>query len=190
MSEPVHTSETPATGAPEQQPPQVTVKIGDRDVTDSSTAGNRPTPDTSAEPKPTETVDFWKRKAREQEDRAKANAEAAKRLKEIEDRDLSELQKAQRDREEALARLQEVEREAIRNRVALAKGLPAEIAATLNGSNEEELAAHADRLIAWRGNQPPPTPRPDLGQGARPTSPDQEADIEYQQFAKQLFPGA
>jgi hypothetical protein len=122
--------------------------------------------------------------------KAQENADAAKRLKEIEDRDLSELQKAQRDREEALARLQEVEREAIRNRVALAKGLPAEIAATLNGSNEDELAAHADRLIAWRGNQPPPTPRPDPGQGARPTSPDQEADIEYQQFAKQLFPGA
>jgi hypothetical protein len=185
MSEPVHTSETPATGAPEPAA-EAKVFLDGRDVTGiAKVAADEP-----AEPKPTETVDFWKRKAREQEDRAKANADAAKRLKEIEDRDLSELQKAQRDREEALARLQEVEREAIRNRVALAKGLPAEIAATLNGSNEDELAAHADRLIAWRGNQPPPTPRPDPGQGARPTSPDQEADIEYQQFAKQLFPGA
>jgi len=32
------------------------------------------------DPKPTETVDFWKDKARKQEDRAKANAEAAKQL--------------------------------------------------------------------------------------------------------------
>jgi hypothetical protein len=56
--------------------------------------------------------------------KAQENAEAARKLKEIEDRDLSELQKAQRDREEALTRLQAIEREALRNRVALAKGLP------------------------------------------------------------------
>jgi uncharacterized protein (DUF885 family) len=169
MSEPVHTSETPATGAPEP--------------------AELPTPEQPkspaeppAEPKPTETVDYWKQRARQNEAQAKANADAAKRLKEIEDRDLSELQKAQRDREEALTRLQEIEREALRNRVALAKGLPAEIAATLNGSNEEELAAHADRLIAWRSNLPPTTPRPDPGQGARPTTPELEAEQEYLKF--------
>jgi hypothetical protein len=111
--------------------------------------------------------------------KAQENAEAARKLKEIEDRDLSELQKAQRDREEALTRLQAIEREALRNRVALAKGLPAEIAATLTGSSEEELAAHADALIAWRGNVPPTTPRPDPGQGPRPATPDQESDQEY-----------
>ena len=37
------------------------------------------------EPKPTETVEFWKAKAREQEKRAKDNAAAATRLAEIED---------------------------------------------------------------------------------------------------------
>lgn len=36
-------------------------------------------------PKPTETVEFWKQKAREQEKRAKDNATAAQRLAEIED---------------------------------------------------------------------------------------------------------
>lgn len=167
MSEPVHTSETPETGVPAPAEP---------------TPEQPPTTEHPAEPKPTETVDFWKRQARENEARAKANADAAKRLKEIEDRDLSELQKAQRDREEALTRLQEVEREAIRNRVALTKGLPAEIAATLSGSSEEELAAHADRLLAWRSNQTPPTPRPDPGQGPRPSSPAQDEDAEYARF--------
>jgi hypothetical protein len=166
MSEPVHTSETPATGAPETPAP----------------TPEPPAPETSAEPKPTETVDFWKQKAREQETRAKANAAAALKLKEIEDRDLSELQKAQRDREEALTRLQEVEREAVRSRVALTKGLPVEIAATLNGSNEEELAAHADRLLAWRGNVPPSSPRPDPGQGPRPTSPEMDEAAEYARY--------
>jgi predicted phage tail protein len=44
--------------------------------------------------KPTETVDFWKAKAREQEKRAKENAEAAKRLSELEDAQKSETEKA------------------------------------------------------------------------------------------------
>lgn len=45
-------------------------------------------------PKPTETVDFWKQKAREQEKRAKDNADAAKRLAEIEDAQKTETEKA------------------------------------------------------------------------------------------------
>lgn len=44
--------------------------------------------------KPTETVDFWKTKAREQEKRAKENAAAAKRLAELEDAQKSEAEKA------------------------------------------------------------------------------------------------
>ncbi len=43
--------------------------------------------------KPTETVDFWKAKAREQEKRAKDNADAARRLAEIEDAQKTEAQK-------------------------------------------------------------------------------------------------
>lgn len=43
--------------------------------------------------KPTETVDFWKQKAREQEKRAKDNATAAKRLAEIEDAQKTEAEK-------------------------------------------------------------------------------------------------
>lgn len=168
MSEPVHTSETPATGAPEPVEP-----------TPEQTPAQ---PETPAEPKPTETVDYWKQRSRQNEAQARANADAARKLKEIEDRDLSELQKAQRDREEALTRLQSIEGEALRNRVALSKGLPADIAATLNGSTEEELAAHADALLAWRGNQPPPTPRPDPGQGARPNPPESEDDALYRQM--------
>lgn len=48
----------------------------------------------STEQKPTETVDFWKQKAREQEKRAKDNAAAAKRLADLEDAQKSESQKA------------------------------------------------------------------------------------------------
>ena len=48
---------------------------------------------TEQQTKPTETVDFWKQKAREQEKRAKENADAAKRLGEIEDAQKSESEK-------------------------------------------------------------------------------------------------
>ena len=44
--------------------------------------------------KPSETVDFWKQKAREQEKRAKENADAAKRLADLEDAQKSETEKA------------------------------------------------------------------------------------------------
>jgi hypothetical protein len=167
MSEPVHTTETPATVAPEAP----------------SAAPEQPAAETpAAEPKPTETVDYWKQRARQNETQAKANADAAKRLKEIEDRDLSELQRAQRDREATATENGTLKTELARLRVAVAKGLPAEIAATLNGANEEELAAHADRLIAWRGNVPPTTPRPDPGQGPRPTTAEAEATQDYYRF--------
>lgn len=61
--------------------------------TADATATDAPaeTPDA---PKPSETVDFWKQKAREQEKRAKENADAAKRLSEIEDAQKSETEKA------------------------------------------------------------------------------------------------
>lgn len=48
---------------------------------------------TEQQTKPTETVDFWKQKAREQEKRAKDNATAATRLAEIEDAQKSESEK-------------------------------------------------------------------------------------------------
>jgi hypothetical protein len=45
------------------------------------------------EVKPTETVDFWKQKAREQEKRAKENADARRRLDEIEEAQKTESEK-------------------------------------------------------------------------------------------------
>jgi hypothetical protein len=48
---------------------------------------------TEQQTKPTETVDFWKQKAREQEKRAKDNATAAQRLAEIEEAQKSESEK-------------------------------------------------------------------------------------------------
>ena len=58
-----------------------------------------PTPTTPTEGeqpvKPTETVEFWKGKAREQEKRAKENADARKQLDELTESRKSEIEKAQ-----------------------------------------------------------------------------------------------
>lgn len=60
------------------------------EVTETETEGTTE----QQEPKPTDTVDFWKQKAREQEKRAKDNAAAAKRLTELEDAQKSEAERA------------------------------------------------------------------------------------------------
>lgn len=170
MSEPVHTSETPATDAPEGPAPAPK-------RVEEVTPGAEHLGDPGKQ-----ALERMKAERDEARKTAKANADAAKRLKEIEDRDLSELQKAQRDREEALTRVKEIEQEAIRNRVALAKQLDSKAASFLKGLTEEELTASAEELIAWRSNLPPTAPRPDPGQGPRPTTPQAEMDAEYLRY--------
>lgn len=66
------------------------------------------TTETSEAPAPTETVEFWKSKAREQEKRAKENAAAAKRVKEIEDASKSEQERAAERASAAEQRAQEL----------------------------------------------------------------------------------
>ena len=73
----------------------------------------------ATEAKPTETVDFWKQKAREQEKRAKENADAAKRLGEIEEAQKSEAEKAAERLTRAEQRAVEAEAKALRREVAL-----------------------------------------------------------------------
>lgn len=59
----------------------------------TATETNATTEQQAETQKPTETVDFWKTKAREQEKRAKENATAAQRLAEIEEASKSESEK-------------------------------------------------------------------------------------------------
>lgn len=146
---------------------------------------------TPENPKPTETVEFWKEMARKQEDRAKANADAATELQKIKDRDLTELQRAQKDLESERQRASALERTSLQQQVALEKGIPADLVGSLSGSTVEELAAHADRLLAWRGTPTPaPTlqPQPDLSQGPRPIDPATASDAEFNAHSQFLFP--
>jgi predicted nucleic acid-binding Zn-ribbon protein len=115
----------------------------------------------------------WKAFSRKNEDAAKANAAAAAKLKEFEDRDLSELQKLQRDRDELSQKLTPLQQENARLHVALDKGLPKALAGRLQGSTVEELTADAEALMALV-TQPVapvvPQPRPDQSQGPQPSS--------------------
>lgn len=132
-----------------------------------------PAADANLATKPTETVEFWKEKAREQEKRAKANADAAARLAEIEEAQKTEAQKLAEARDAALSEAQAAKAEAMRLRIATKFGISEDDADTfLTGSDEETLTKQAERLSKLA--QPAedkgvPGPRPDLSQGARDT---------------------
>lgn len=128
-------------------------------------------PDSSQ--KPTETVDFWKQKAREQEQRAKANAKAADELNALKQAQMSET-------ERTVARLAEMEREtaaaraeALRFRIATRYGISDEDAELfLTATDEDVLERQAKALqerssAVQQASQTVAGPRPDLSQGAR-----------------------
>lgn len=120
--------------------------------------------------KPTETVEFWKQKARDNEARSKANYEKAKKFDDLENERKTEAEKLT---ERATAAEQAAAAAALRAdryEVAAAKGLPLELAARLQGSTKEELLADADVLLAQVGQQKPAPKTPSLDGGARKTS--------------------
>lgn len=101
------------------------------------------------EQKPTETVDFWKSKAREQERRAKENAGAAKRLADIEESQKSEAQKSADRIKQLESEAESARREALRFKVASKFGVNDEDADLfLTGSDEDTLTRQAERLSA------------------------------------------
>lgn len=96
---------------------------------------------------PAETVEFWKSKAREQEKRAKANADAAKRLAEIEEAQKTEAEKAADRIKQAEADTEKARAEALRLRIAAKHGISDEHADLyLTGTDEETLTKQAEGL--------------------------------------------
>ena len=103
----------------------------------------------------------WKKLSRQNEARAKENAEKARLFDEQEEESKSELQKAFDKAAQAEARAQALEVQATRAQVAVAKGVDVDL---LSGSTLEELEASADRLLEWRGAQiPKGAPASDAG---------------------------
>lgn len=105
------------------------------------------TTEQETEQKPTETVEFWKQKAREQEKRAKDNANAAKRLAEIEESQKSEADKTADRIKQLETEAENARRDALRFKVASEFGIASERAELLlTGSDEETMRRQAEAL--------------------------------------------
>lgn len=151
------------------------------DPTDPATSATAP-----ADPASTDTVEFWKAKAREQEKRAKDNAAAATKLAELEDAQKSETQKLTDAKTAAEADAADARADALRWKIAAKFGVSDDDAETfLTGTDEDTLTRQAERLATLAktdGNVP--GPRPDLSQGARSGEP--QGGEPAQQFANFL----
>lgn len=89
---------------------------------------------------------------------------------------LSDIEKAQAERDDFRTRWEQAEQARLRSDIARTKGVDPEL---LTGSTEEEMTAHADRLLAWRGDKPTPPPNPNPAQGAGANAPVSEDDQLY-----------
>lgn len=99
---------------------------------------------------------------------AKANKEAERlrlKEKEREDAQLSEIEKAKRDADEAKIELEKLRSAKTRADIALELGLPAKWVGRLQGDTEDELRADAAEILADLNK--PKKPAPDASQGAR-----------------------
>ena len=82
----------------------------------------------------------------------------ADKAKELEDAKKSEQERLTEQLNAAKAEAEATKAELLRLRVAAEKGLPAELAARLQGGDEDELAEDADRLLALMGPKTPQSP--------------------------------
>lgn len=89
----------------------------------------------------------WKKMARRHEANAKKNHAKAERLDQIEAEQMSELEKARAQAEEATARAKHLEITAARATIGAKYGIDADL---LLGETDEEITEHAKRLLAWR----------------------------------------
>lgn len=156
----------------------------------TATDSNAPATD-ATEPEPTntdtETPPAQTQDARLPDDHpaalalAKANKEAEalrKRVKEFEDRDKSEHDKLTERATTAEVKATEAEARYQRLKIGIAKGLPPDLAERLAGTNEQELEADADRLIAsLEGTRAAPAKPPSFDAGAKGGQADSATDM-------------
>ena len=147
-------------------------------------------PNQEENPAETETVDLGEagKKALAAE-RARANA-LEKKVKAMElaeqtraNAELSELERFKKEADDLRAANSKAELEAIRYAVALEKGLPANLAARLQGNDRESIEADAVALSELVGAKPNGPVRPDPSQGPKSTVGEQSR---AQQFADAL----
>jgi len=94
----------------------------------------------------------WKALARKHEATSKANAEKAQQFDALSEASKTDQQRLEERATKAEQQLTPLQAENTRLKVALAKGLPADLADRLKGDTPEEIAADADALLALVGN--------------------------------------
>lgn len=132
------------------------------------------TPDTTPDTPDTPDLGDGGKKALEAERRArrqaeKAASEYAAKVKAYEDAQKSETERLTEQLEQYKATAAKAEAETLRLRVAAESGLPADLHEFLVGSDEDELRAKAQKLMAATAAATAPrAPAPDPTQGAKP----------------------
>lgn len=130
--------------------------------------------DTSTEVDAEETKvtpeDDWKAKARKHEKASKQTRQeleaAQAKIKEYEDRDKTEAEKAEEARKALEVRAANAESALLRSKVGAKHNLPPEVADLLKGDTEEEVEAHAESLAALVKSPVTPTVDTDAGKGS------------------------
>ena len=97
--------------------------------------------------------------------------------------ELTELERLKKENADLLSSKTAAEIASLRSQVALEKGLPANLAARLQGDDYDALAADADSLAELVTGNKPASPKADPSQGAKPTG---GALTTAQQFAAQV----
>jgi hypothetical protein len=100
-------------------------------------------------------------------DRLKSAEPAVKRLAEIEAEQVKSTEQWEAFSKQQQERADKAERDLIKNRVALAKGLELDDLEFIHGDDEESITASADKFLARTGDRNKPrAPRPDPSQGS------------------------
>ncbi|WP_306365447.1 hypothetical protein [Nocardia sp. CC227C] len=107
---------------------------------------------TETEPDLAAEVAKWKALSKKNEQRAKENADKAKRFDELEEANKTELQKLLDRAEKAERAAEEARIGKLRSDVARETGVPAEL---IHGGTEEEMRAAAEVALAFKGNAKP-----------------------------------
>jgi hypothetical protein len=155
----------------------------------AGTPNNPPSPDPEDNPTdpPSDDLGDAGKKALEAERKARRDAdqrakELEAQLKEITDKDKSEVEKLREENAELTKKLADADTRSERLEVAMTKGLTAAQAKRLVGTTKEELEADADEILeafpAKDGaTPPPPSRRPsELRGGSDPTDGPDEVD--------------
>lgn len=140
-------------------------------MSETEITNETPEPEANTEVEPhgdTKEID-WKAQARKWEARAKdaqADRELAAKWREYEASQKSEYEKLSEELAAAKAVADQATSKLVRYEVAANKGIPADAIDLLSGSNQEELEAAAEKLLALISDQSKPkSPRPDELQG-------------------------